>query len=190
MAALRTADAAAGTDHRRLVERWRARAMALADREWGLLPHRVVPDSGVALDGPRGSSQSIIQRFWPIVDPQGAARVYRRFRAAFVTRELGVVGVREHPRGVDGGGDVDSGPLVLGLSASASAVTIGSARAVGDRRLARTLAREAELLGLAFTWRGERRYAAGVLPVGDAFLAWALATPLGPGPVAGADPQP
>jgi hypothetical protein len=58
-------------------------------------------------------------------------------------------------------------------------VTIGVARTAGDLRLARTLAREAELLGMPFTWRGERRYAAGLLPVGDAFLAWVLATPAG-----------
>ena len=133
-------------------------------------------DAGAALDGPRGSSQSVIQRFWQVLDPNGAPGVYRRFRGAFVTRELGVVGVREHPVGVDGPGDVDSGPLVRGVSASASAVTIGSARAAGDDDLARTLAREAEVLGLAFTWRGERRFAFGRLPVGAAFLAWALAT--------------
>lgn len=131
MAALRAADEATGTDHRRLIERWRTRAVALADPELGLLPHRVDTDNGAALDGPRGSSQSIIQRFWPVLDPQGSSAAYRRFRAVFVTRELGVVGVREYPVGVEGQGDVDSGPLVRGLSASASTVTIGSARAAG-----------------------------------------------------------
>lgn len=178
LAALRAADEATGTDHRALVRRWRTRALDLADTDLGLLPHQVDPDSGVALTGPRGSSQSVIQRFWPVVDPQGAVASYQRFRDAFVTSELGVVGVREHPLGVDGSGDVDSGPLLLGLSASASTVTIGAARAAGDRRLARTLAREAEMFGLPLTWRGERRFAAGLLPVGDAFLAWALATPV------------
>jgi hypothetical protein len=74
---------------------------------------------------------------------------------------------------------VDSGPLLRGLSASATTVTIGVARTAGDLRLARTLAREAELLGAPFTWRGQRRYAAGQIPVGDAFLAWVLATPEG-----------
>jgi hypothetical protein len=32
----------------------------------GLLPHRV-DETGAALEGPRGSSQSIIQAFWPTV---------------------------------------------------------------------------------------------------------------------------
>lgn len=91
----------------------------------------------------------------------------------------GLVGVREYPVGREGAGDVDSGPLVLGVSASASAVTLAGARRVGDLALTETLDREAELLGLGFWWGGTRRYAAGQLPVGDAFLAWARTTPVG-----------
>jgi hypothetical protein len=56
-------------------------------------------------------------------------------------------------------------------------VTLAAARAVGDGTLAQDLSREAELLGLPISWRGERRYALGALPVGDAFLAWARTRP-------------
>ena len=83
--------------------------------------------------------------------------------------------MRKYPRGSEGSGDVDSGPLVLGVSASASASTVAlaAARIVGDAELASDLDREAELLGLPTRWGGERRYRLGLLPVGDAFLAWA-----------------
>jgi hypothetical protein len=92
----------------------------------------------------------------------------------------GFVAVREYPAGVQGEGDVDSGPLVAGMSASATAVTIGSARANGDTALASVLTREAEVFGLP--WGGEhRRYLFGRLPVADAFLAWARAAPVGAG---------
>ena len=74
-----------------------------------------------------------------------------------------------------------------GVSASASTVTLAAARAVGDATLAEDLSREAELLGLPISWGGERRYALGALPVGDAFLAWARTRPAaGPLP---ADPD-
>ena len=96
-----------------------------------------------------------------------------RFRAQFVVREAGLVGVREFPRDDDGAGDVDSGPLILGVSTSASVVTLAAAREVGDTEVASALDREAELLGLPISWGADRRYALGVLPVGDAFLAWA-----------------
>ena len=170
---------------------WRTAALRSADGSTGLLPHRVAAD-GTAVEGPRGSSQAIIQTFWPdvadAVDGRTDLATWQRFSTAFVDRRVGLVGVREFPRGTDGAGDVDSGPLVLGVSASASAVTLAAARRVGDVRLASSLDREAELVGLGVTWHGERRYALGQLPVGDAFLAWARSTPAGP-PIAADTPQ-
>jgi hypothetical protein len=183
VAALRTADRVSGADHAALIDRWLTRAGQLVDPATGLLPHRTDPASGRASEGPRATSQSIIQRFWPTVDPAGAARSYGRFRELFVTSKLGGVGVREYLPGVEGPGDVDSGPLVLGLSASASAVTIGAARAQGDQGLATALTQEAEVLGTRIG--GQRRYLFGRAPAADAFLAWARATPVAP-----AAPQP
>ena len=163
------------------VRTWRAKTMVRsADPATGLLPHRVDSD-GRSLEGPRGSSQSVIQAFWPAIghalDGRTDIGSWLAFRRWFVVRDAGLVGVREYPHGTDGGGDVDSGPLVLGVSASASTVTLAAARAVGDAVLAEDLSREAELLGLPMSWRGERRYVFGALPVGDAFLAWARTRP-------------
>ena len=160
----------------RTVRTWRDRVSRQVDPATGLLPHRV-DASGAALDSPRGSSQSIIQAFWPSIaltlDDRPDHDTWSRFTAAFVTREVGLVGVREFPRGTAGAGDVDSGPLILGVSASASVVTLAAARAVGDEAVAQSLNREAELLGLPLGGFGQRRYALGALPVGDAFVAWA-----------------
>ena len=184
VAALLAADAATRTGHRPLIRRWVTAVPRYLDARTGLLPHRVEVGTGRSLEGSRGSSQSVIQRFWPAADPGGAAESYRRYRERFVTRELGFVGVREHPAGVSKPGDVDSGPLVLGLSLSASAVTIGAALANGDGGLATALAREAEVLGVPVSWHGKRRYAAGQLPVGDAFLVWSRVTAAAPAPAA------
>jgi hypothetical protein len=180
LAALRQADVVTGQDHGPLVARWIEQALEHADPRTGLLPHRTDPVTGAAIDGSRGTSQSIIQRLWPILDPASAPEVYRRFREHFVTGAAGFVGVREYPVGVDGAGDVDSGPLVLGFSASASAVTIGAARANGDLDLAAAILHEADVFGLPLTLGGERRYAFGALPIGDAFVAWARAAPAAP----------
>ncbi|MGI8716392.1 MAG: hypothetical protein ACR2JN_01000 [Lapillicoccus sp.] len=159
----------------------------LRDRATGLLPHRT-DAAGRPLDGPRGSSQSLIQVFLPDIDDAQAHREWTAYKSAFVVRELGLVGVREYPVGVSGPADADSGPLLLGVSASASAVTLGAARRNGDTRLAASLDHEAEMLGVGLQWGGKRRYALGALPVGDAFLAWARSRPasseraLDPGP--------
>lgn len=173
------------------VRRWRQTVMSAADPASGLLSHRV-DDDGRALEAPRGSSQSIIQTFWPAIsqalDGHPDTATWSRFVDTFVVREAGLVGVREYPRGQPGAGDVDSGPLILGVSASASVVTLAAARAVGDDRLASSLDREAELFGLPLAWPGGRRYVFGVLPVGDAFLAWARSRSVVGPPIAGNGP--
>lgn len=182
-AALARADALSPTPAwSQALARWRYAVLAALDPATRLLPHQV-DARGRALDGPRGSSQAIIQTFWPDValrlDGNPDPATWQRFVRAFVDRRAGLVGVREYPRDVTGASDVDSGPLVLGISASASAVALAAARRAGDIDLAEALDREAELLGLGLTWGGQRRYAAGVLPVGDAFLAWARSQPTG-----------
>lgn len=92
-------------------------------------------------------------------------------------REAELVGVREFPRNVRGADAVYSGLLIFGLSACASVVTLAAARQFGDTDVVDALDREAELLGPPSSWGGERRYALGVLPIGDAFLAWARSRP-------------
>ena len=157
------------------------------------LPHRV-DETGAALEGPRGSSQSIIQTFWPTIavalGERPDERSWEQFRAAFIVREADLVGVRDYPQGPTGTGDVDSGPLPLGVSLSASAVTLAAARANGDSALAADLSREAELLGLPVSAAGTRRYAFGAVPVGDAFLAWARTRPLAEPGTATVEPAP
>lgn len=62
---------------------WTSRLDALRDQATGLLPHQT-DAGGTALDGPRATSQTIIQTFWPEVDPALAARDYARYRDTFV----------------------------------------------------------------------------------------------------------
>lgn len=178
LAALRRADAATGTDHGPLITRWRLQAAQRVDPKTGLLPHHADAATGAPLEGARGTSQTLIQRFWPLLDPDGAPQAYRRYRDLFVRERVGFVGVQEFPEGMNGKGDVDSGPLLFGFTLSGSAVAIGTARAHGDTKLADAIQEELDLLGLPLRWRGERAYLLGQLPVGDAFAAWSASTPL------------
>ncbi|MEV7870559.1 hypothetical protein AB0P17_31685 [Streptomyces sp. NPDC088124] len=118
-------------------------------------------------------SQSLIQRFLVDIDPDFAAEQYPRFRDRYVVSPLGLgPTVREYPRGLDGPADVDSGPLPLGVSLSATVVAIGAAQVHGDAPLAGALANYSELAGLPVRTPWTKRYAFGLVPVGDAFLAW------------------
>lgn len=175
VAALGLADQLAGRPiHAPLIERWLRAADTRRDAATGLLPHRVDPDTGHPVEGARATSQTLTLRFLREVAPDVARRDWLTFREQFASTVAGVPGIREHPRGVDLPGDVDSGPLILGMSASASVVALGDAVLFGDRPMAAALCGLAEATGFRVDWRGTRRYLGGVLPVGDAFLAWSL----------------
>lgn len=121
----------------------------------------------------RGTSQSIIQRFLVEIDPAFAAEQYVRFRDRYVVTPLGLgPTTREYPEGMDGPADVDSGPLPLGVSLSATVVTLGAAQVHGDSSLAEGIASYGELLGLPVSTPWTKRYAFGLIPIGDAFVAW------------------
>lgn len=172
IAALRLHDTLLPPRFDALIARWLDAARTRLDPATGLLPHRVDPATGQALEGARGSSQSIIVRFLREIDPAWGHAQYALFRQQFVTTVAGMPGVREYPHGTPGQGDVDSGPLIAGVSLSATVVTLGAALAGGDRNLADPLINAGEALGMPITWAGAKRYGFGLLPVGDAFLVW------------------
>ncbi len=172
IAALRLHDAVSAPRYSATVARWRAAAQAHRDPATGLLPQRVDPTDGRPLDTPRASSSSMIVRFLDEIDPAWGAEYYAAFRRQFVTTVIGLPGVREYAPGDGRAGDVDSGPLIAGVSLSAGAVTLGAALAHGDSALADPLLHMGEFAGLPLAWGGTKRYAFGLLPVGDAFLVW------------------
>ncbi|GAA1034519.1 hypothetical protein GCM10009557_39440 [Virgisporangium ochraceum] len=174
MASLRLHDTLLPPRYADTATRWVADVRARLDPATGLLPHTADPETGEAGEVARGTSQSMITRFLVEIDPTFAREQYLRFRQLYVTRPLGLgPAVREYPAFVTHAtGDVDSGPLVLGTSLSATVVTIGAARVQGDRALATALASYGELAGLPVSTPRTKRYGFGVVPVGDAFVAW------------------
>ena len=173
MASLRLHDTLLPARFARTTERWLQEVRRRLDPRTGLLPHQADPDTGDPIEVARGSSQSLIQRFLVDIDPAFAGEQYVRFRDRFLATPLGLgPAVREYPHGMDGPGDVDSGPLPLGISLSATAVTLGAAQVHDDAPLAGALAGYGEFAGLPFGTPWTKRYAFGLLPIGDAFLAW------------------
>ncbi|BCJ60337.1 hypothetical protein Jiend_37590 [Micromonospora endophytica] len=155
------------------IARWLEGVRQRLDPATGLLPHRVDPVTGAPDEVARGTSQSIINRFLPEIDPVFAGEQYRIFRDRFVVSPLWLgPAVLEYRSGTQGSADVDSGPLPLGVSLSATVVTLGAAQVHGDAPLAGALANYGDFAGLPVDTPWTRRYALGLLPIGDAFLAW------------------
>ena len=64
-------------------------------------------------------------------DPRSAARLYRPFRAGFAVERGPLLGFREYPEGIERRPDVDFGPIVLGVGASATGLGLAAARVSG-----------------------------------------------------------
>ncbi len=173
MASLRLHDTLLQPRFTATIDRWIQAARQKLDPATGLLPHQVETQTSEVLDGARGSSQSVIAGFLVEIDPVWGREQYGLFRKIFVTTVAGVPGVREYPAGVNRVGDVDSGPLIAGISLSATVVGMAAANVHGDSALAEPLLDAGEALGMPLQLGGSKRYALGVLPIGDAFLAWA-----------------
>ncbi|MFD3592650.1 hypothetical protein ACFWU5_07960 [Nocardia sp. NPDC058640] len=173
IASLRLHDKLFGAKYEPVIDRWLEQAKTRLDPATGLLPHQVSPADGPMTTGARATSQTAIHRFLPEIDPAFAESQYALYREQFVAYPGGFgPALREYPKGVDGGGDVDSGPLIAGISLSATVVAQGAARVNGDRDLAAAIGSEGELLGLPVSLPGSKRYAFGLMPIGDAFVVW------------------
>ncbi len=182
LTSLRLHDGLYGTPYGDVVEEWLAYTRVHLDPETGLLPHRIDAQTGEIWEGARGSSLVMALSFLPELDAELARAQYTRFRELYAQPVLDFVLWREYPRGKSGPGDVDSGPLVLGLSPVSSGASLPAARANGDEEAFERLVQLSEVVGVPITLRGEKRFALGQLVAGDAFLAWGKTiTPWVPG---------
>ena len=157
---------------------WILAARGLVDESLGALSHSANPSTGLPMGGVRGGSLALMSRVLVDADPDFAREQYSILRSSFVDYRGGMPGVREYPHGVSGTGDVDSGPLLLGFAGPAVVVGAAAARVHGDLEMANVLLGVVEAFGFPLQFRSRRRYAAGLLPVGDAFLAWSRSSAL------------
>jgi hypothetical protein len=148
-------------EYRPLLERWsRAFFERYVDSRSGLLYQTVDANDGMPLGPARASGTAIAVYFLSFVEDDRAGVLFgavERQRASF----LGFGGIREYPSGVVGSGDIDSGPLVLGVSASASAFALAGARLYGNHGLLSELMRTAFLAGIPIETEGRLRFATG-----------------------------
>ncbi|MBI2390441.1 MAG: hypothetical protein HYV09_12700 [Deltaproteobacteria bacterium] len=82
---------------------------------------------------------------------------------------LGFSAIREYAEGHRGAGDVDSGPVVLGVSVAATGFALAPARAHGRRAEFERIFRTTALFGVPIDRGGRRRFLTGGA-IGNALL--------------------
>src|SRR5690606_19723663 len=134
LAAIRTSDSVTGEDHGDLLRGWaRMARRRLTDPETGMLVSSFRRD-GTHLDGPEGSSIFMVAHALTVVDPALARDQYRRAREHLGVSFLGFGWAREWPASWVGPMDIDSGPIVpiVEASAGASGTALLGAATFGD----------------------------------------------------------
>ncbi len=159
-----------GTDHSAAITgsldcfrtRWR-------DPRTGLLVQAIDHRSGQPTDRGRASGTALAAYFLAMADPDLARPYFQSLRDHLAGSILGFGYVDEYAAGESGGGDIDSGPLIFGMSPSGTGFTIATSRAFGDRSLYVSLARTAYLMGAPVTHGDERFFITGG-PLGNAIM--------------------
>lgn len=145
--ALALHDRVTGEDHGALLTRAALAVERAIDPGTGMLIQRTDSKSK-SQSAPRGSGSFLAAWFLRGVFVDGrplpsstlgvqppmnlGARLYGSARDQLRGAVLGIYAMREYPEGWEGRGDIDSGPLIMGYSVSATGFAMGAAVASGD----------------------------------------------------------
>ena len=158
-----------GADHRKVIAHWAERVRsAQIDPASGLTIQRMGARDGKPHDAPRGSGTGLAAYFAGFADRPTAELLtagLRRQQASF----LGFGGIREYAPGHSGKGDVDSGPVLLGISVSATGFALAPLRAFGHRDDFTRIYRTTALFGVPFEGGASARFLTGGA-IGNALL--------------------
>jgi hypothetical protein len=138
----------------------------------GLLYQHVDATTGAPLDNGRASGTAYAAYFLSIGGSTLAGE-YLRVLSRQSTSVLGFGGIREYVGNAgmgDGIGDVDSGPLLFGMTTSGSAFALGAAKAYGDGALFKRLYASAHMFGMPVDNSSRRNSVVGG-PVTDSIIA-------------------
>jgi hypothetical protein len=180
LAAMKLEDALGGSDHGPFLARWVSTARArLVDPRTGLLASSYT-QQGELLDGPEGSSIFFSAHMLALIDPAFAHDQYERAKRELVRSAFGFAWAAEWPAAWRGPSDVDSGPVLplIDASAGSSGMALIGARVFDDDALYSELTSSLELGGFPIEEHGRLRYAAAG-PIGDTVILYsAVAGPV------------
>ena len=172
---------ATGTDHSAAI----APTLQGMQTDWrdprtGLLLQAINQRTGKPADRGRASGTALAAYFLSLGERQISSSLFASMREHLAGSILGFGYVDEYAAGESGSGDIDSGPLIFGMSPSGTGFTIASSRTFGDRALYVSLARTAYLMG-GPVQRGDARFFITGGPLGNAImLAMLTAQPAQP----------
>jgi hypothetical protein len=160
---------ATGADHSRVLAHWKEKVLSRQiDPKSGLVIQRMGQRDGSAHDAPRASGTALAAYFAGFADREVAEKLADgvfRHEADF----LGFGAIDEYADGRLWGGDVDSGPVLLGISVAATGFALAPARALGRKDAFERIYRTTDLFGAFAVSAPRARFLSGG-PIGNALL--------------------
>jgi hypothetical protein len=157
---------------------WINRVKENIDPQTHMIPHKVDAITGKSIEASRGGSMALMLRMLAEIDLELASKQYSMFKDNFVSTALTLPCVREYPKGTVGIGDIDSGPVILGVGFPATLVSIGVLPMFADQALAAKQYATVNAFGIELINSDQKYYLFGNLPMADAFITWSRATAL------------
>jgi hypothetical protein len=168
---LRLHDMTAQPRYTALIAGWLAFSRTnLLDPASGMLRYNVSA-SGEAAGTSRGVLQAWNSMWLPLIDAEFARDQFERMDRVLVAHSAfgNFAAIREYPAGQTGPTDLVSGPLVFGLSPTATGFGMGGAAHWNDKAGLAGMLRTAEMAGFTWSFGGRRRYLFAPL-LGDAII--------------------
>lgn len=161
-------DCATGHPERAWMPAWKDTFARWIDPGTGLLHQSGDAATGSPAGPPRASGTALAAFALSFMDRDLSRRLFDGLRRA-QTGFLGFGGILEYGHEREGQGDIDSGPVVLGMSVSGTGFTLSTAKLFEDRELFTSLYRTADLFGVPVHRPGGKRFMSGG-PLGNAIL--------------------
>ncbi|MEZ4293680.1 MAG: hypothetical protein R3B70_01795 [Polyangiaceae bacterium] len=161
-------DCAVGAPERPFWGAWKEAFSKWIDPASGLLYQSAQAASGQPAGPPRSSGTGLAAFALSFVDRDLSRRLFDGLSRA-QTSFQGFGAIHEFAPGHEESGDIDSGPVVMGVSVSATGFTISSARLHEDQELFTGLYRTADLFGVPVHRTSGKRFMSGG-PLGNAIL--------------------
>lgn len=170
VASIASAQKAFDIDSQDILSSWLSHTKTyLLEPETGLITNWV-DDQGRGFGGARGSYSCWNSFYLPFVDAEFSRQQFSLIQKHFVTwLPAGLAGVREYPHGKRGSGDIDSGPVIFGLSTSGTGFGLSGASRFGSNKLQRGLLLTAEAVGSTVKLNDKRYYLVAPL-IGEAIV--------------------
>jgi len=160
---------ATGVDHQPVLAHWAGLVQTKQlDPTSGLLFQRMEMRNARPHDAPRSSGTGLAAYFAGFAD----RKIATQLAAGLFRHEVSFGGfgaIHEYALGHNGEGDIDSGPVVLGVSVAATGFALAPARALGRWSSFERLYRTTEFFGVTLQNAPRRRFAMGGA-IGNALL--------------------